>query len=91
MTNDPRDHFEKCVRLVELYTGKPWDGTVEPLHDALAVQEALTDALEAHTDWLSRLKAEAERRGMAWNTAAVCLISAEDDDTAPPYRPTRDW
>ncbi len=80
MSDNIHDHFEKCAQMVEKYTGKPWDGRREPLDDALALQIALTDALEDHADWLQGIKDRAEQRGLAWTTRTCRLQSRLDGD-----------
>ena len=65
----PEETRRKLSRLCVEWTGRPWDGSLAHLNQALVVQQGYIDALEAHADWLSDMRRRAVASGREWTTA----------------------
>ncbi|MDL9944277.1 hypothetical protein QSJ19_01495 [Gordonia sp. ABSL11-1] len=78
------EQFEEVSRTCEIYTGRPWDGTIEQLYASQARQVEIHDILQAHVDWLSDIKARVEESGQRWNTVSCRSRSRRDGDLGAP-------
>ncbi|KAF0967831.1 hypothetical protein [Gordonia sp. YY1] len=79
-----RQTFDEMSEHCELYTGRPWDGTLDHLVGANSRQSEAIEILNRHADWLRDCKERVERSGTRWSTSSCRAQSRRDGDLAAP-------
>lgn len=79
-----RETFDEMSEHCVLYTGRPWDGTLDHLVGANSRQAEAVEVLNRHADWLGATKERVERSGARWNTSSCRAQSRRDGDLAAP-------